>query len=98
MARTGDGSGGGGGAMSATLVSSIPCPPILNGTNVVATNPRACRSRSRRSRKRPPDAIRSPDREAKRKPWEKAPRSTAQAKPEPVEEASNVVPFGQGGP
>lgn len=92
------GSGSGGGAMSATLVSSIPLPASPNGTNVVATESKGVSQSQPRAEEKTPEAIPIPAREAKRKPWEKAPRSTTQSKPKPVEEASNVVPFGEGGP
>jgi protein TonB len=92
------GNGGGGGAMSATLVSTIPLPANPNGTNVVATQSKGLTQSLPQVEEKAPEAIPIPERNAKRKPWEKAPRSTSQPKPKPVEEASNIVPFGQGGP
>jgi protein TonB len=91
------GSGGGGGAMSATLVSTIPLPANPEGTNVVATESKGVSRTQPKIEEKAPDAIPIPAREAKKKPWEKAPR-TVQQKPQPVETASNVIPFGQGGP
>jgi protein TonB len=92
------GGNGGGGAISATLVASIPLPANPAGANVVATDSKGLSQSQPKVEETPPDAIPIPARDAKRKPWEKAPRSTTQPKPKPVEEASNVVPFGQGGP
>jgi protein TonB len=93
------GTGGGGGAMSATLVNSIPLPANPEATNIVANESKGVSQTQPKVEEKTPDAIPIPEREAKRKPWEKAPRSTTQQKPKPaVEEATNVVPFGQGGP
>ena len=92
------GTNGTGGAMSATLVSSIPLPSSPNATNVVATESKGLTQSQPKVEEKTPDAIPIPERNAKRKPLEKEPRSTNQPKPKPVEEASNVAPFGQGGP
>jgi protein TonB len=89
---------GGGGAMSVNVVTSIPLPANPEGKNVVATDSKGLSQSPPKKEETAPEAIRIPDREAKRHPWEKAPRSTPRATPKPVEEASNVVPFGQGGP
>jgi protein TonB len=91
--------GSGGGAMSATLVSNIPLPANPNGTNVVQTESKGVsQSPPKVEPKTPPDAIPIPGRNAKRTPLEKVPQSPVQRKPKPVEEASNVIPYGQGGP
>jgi protein TonB len=90
--------GGGGGAMSATLVSTIPLPANPNGTNVVATESKGVSQSPPQVAEKAPDAIPIPERNAKRTPPQKPPRSSAQQKPKPVEEASNIIPFGQGGP
>jgi protein TonB len=92
------GSGGVGAAMSATLVTSIPLPANPEGKNVVATQSKGLSQSQPKAEEKASDAIRIPEQTAKRHPWEKAPHSPAQAKPKPAEEASNVVPFGQGGP
>ncbi len=89
---------GGGGAMSATLVSTIPLPASPEGTNVLATESKGLTQSLPREPEKAPEAIPIPEREAKVRP-ERTPRSTTQQKPKPVEEvASNVIPFGQGGP
>ncbi len=92
------GSGGGGGAMSATLVSSIPLPANPLGNNVVATESKGLSQTQPKVEEKTPDAIPIPERESKRKPWEKAPRTVDKRYEKPVETASNVIPFGQGGP
>lgn len=93
--------GTGGGAISATLVSSIPLPATPEATNVVATQSKGLsQTQPKVEEKTTPDEIPIPAREAKRKPWEKAPRTVPQKqpKPQPVETANNVIPYGQGGP
>ncbi|MGA3210897.1 MAG: TonB family protein [Terriglobales bacterium] len=92
------GGGGDGSAMSATLVNSIPLPSKPQANNVLATDSKGLTQSLPHVEEKAPDAISIPERDAKRKPWEKAPRSTTQQKPKPVEQATNVVPFGQGGP
>lgn len=89
---------GGGGAMSATLVSTIPLPASPEGRNVLATESKGLSQSLPKAVEKPePEAIPIPEREAKVRP-ERTPRSTTQQKPKPVEEVSNVIPFGQGGP
>jgi len=92
------GTGRGGDAMSATLVSTIPLPANPQATNVVATESKGLSQTQPKTEEKTPDAIPIPARDAKKKPWEKAPRTVTPPKPKPVEEASNVVPYGQGGP
>jgi protein TonB len=91
-------SGAGEGALSATLVRSIPLPANPNGTNVLATQSKGLSRSLPQVEENAPEAIPIPERNAKRKPWEKAPRPASPPKPKPLEEADNVVPFGQGGP
>jgi protein TonB len=93
------GSGGtGGGAMSATLVSSaaIPLPPNEMGKSIVAHESPGLSKSLPRQEEKAPEAIPVPEKNAKRKP-PKPERSTV-AKNLPPEEPENVVPFGQGGP
>jgi len=89
--------GGGGGAMSATLVSSIPLPASPEGRNVLATESKGLsQSLPREQTPEIPDAIPIPARDARK--TDRA-RTTTQRKPaEPVELANNQIPFGQGGP
>jgi periplasmic protein TonB len=92
------GTGGGGGAMSATLVSTIPLPATAAPTeNVLANESKGVSQSLPKAKEEPtPEAIPIPARDAKTR--ERAPRSVTQPKSRPVETATNVVPFGQGGP
>jgi protein TonB len=90
------GAGGGGDAMGVTLVSSVPLPASTVQTqNVLANESKGITQSQPKVEEKEPEAIPIPDKNAKVKP---KPRSSAQQKPEPAEEASNVVPFGEGGP
>jgi len=99
MGGIGWGSGGtGGGAMSATLVSSaaIPLPPNEMGKSIVAHESTGLSKSLPRQQEKAPEAIPIPEPNAKKKP-PKPERSTS-AKNMPQPEPENVVPFGQGGP
>ena len=96
------GAGGGGEAMGATLVSNVPLPanPVKT-ENVLANDSRGLTKSMPLPEVKPPEpeAIPIPDKESRKKP--KPAPNVSRKKPEPeqpVEEASNVVPFGQGGP
>jgi periplasmic protein TonB len=92
------GAGGGGDAMGVTLVSSVPLPASPSQTqNVLANESKGLTQSLPKTEVKEPEAIPIPDKNAKIKP---TPRSSAQQKPkpQPEEEASNVVPFGEGGP
>ena len=92
------GAGGGGDAMGVTLVSSVPLPAsAIQTQNVLANESKGLTESLPKTEEKAPEAIPIPDKNAKIKP---KPRISAQQKPkpEPEEEASNVVPFGQGGP
>ncbi|HXR15534.1 MAG TPA: TonB family protein [Terriglobales bacterium] len=92
------GAGGGGDAMGVTLVSSVPLPASAVQTqNVLANESKGLTQSLPKTEEKAPEAIPIPDKNAKIKP---KPRSSAQQKPksEPEDEASNVVPFGEGGP
>lgn len=97
--RSGDGwgTGGGGDAMGATLVSTIPLPASQTQTqNVLANESKGLTQSLPNVQEKEPDAIAIPDKNSKKKP--KLESSASKQKPiEPVE-SSNVVPFGQGGP
>lgn len=94
------GSGGtGGGAMSATLVSSaaIPLPPNEMGKSLVAHESVGLSKSLPRREEKAPEAIPIPGKNAKKKPPK--PQRSTMAKDMPAEpEPENVVPFGQGGP
>ena len=84
--------------MGVTLVSSVPLPAsAIQTQNVLANESKGLTESLPKTEEKAPEAIPIPDKNAKIKP---KPRSSAQQKPkpEPEEEASNVVPFGQGGP
>jgi protein TonB len=92
------GAGGGGDAMGVTLVSSVPLPAsAIQTQNVLANESKGLTESLPKTEEKAPEAIPIPDKNAKIKP---KPRSSAQQKPkpQPEEEASNVVPFGEGGP
>jgi protein TonB len=92
------GAGGGGDAMGVTLVSSVPLPASAVQTqNVLANESMGLTQSLPKTEEKQPEAIPIPDKNAKIKP---KPRNSAQQKPkpQPEEEASNVVPFGEGGP
>jgi protein TonB len=96
---SGWGAGGGGDAMGVTLVSSVPLPASTVQTQNVLANQSKGLAQSQpkaQEQEKEPEAIPIPDKNAKIQP---KPRSSAQQKPKPEpEEASNVVPFGEGGP
>ncbi len=92
------GGGGGGGVMSATMVASIPLPSQPDANNVVATESKGLSQSKPTVEEKAPDAIPIPERESKRKRWEKAPTTVDKRYTKPVETASNVIPFGEGGP
>ena len=84
--------------MGVTLVSSVPLPASAVQTqNVLANESKGLTQSLPKTEEKEPEAIPIPDKNAKIKP---KPRSSAQQKPkpQPEEEASNVVPFGEGGP
>jgi periplasmic protein TonB len=96
------GAGGGGEAMGATLVSNVPLPANpVRAENVLANDSRGLTKSMALPEVKPPEpeAIPIPDKDSKKKP--KPAPNVSRKKPEPeqpVEEASNVIPFGQGGP
>jgi periplasmic protein TonB len=94
------GIGGGGGAMSATLVSSIPLPNRQpESQNILANESKGLSQSQPKVEEKPePKSIPIPARDAKK--VDTFARTTPQEKkpPQPVETATNVIPFGQGGP
>lgn len=93
------GTSGGGGAMSATLVTSIPLPkPPTESQNVLANESKGLtESQLREVEKEQPKAIDIPAPDVKLK----GPRKSEQKKPPPKEVAKvedNKIPFGEGGP
>jgi len=90
------GSGGGGGAISANLVSSVPLPASPTETqNIVAHESTGLSQSQPQTKEEPqPEAIAIPERQTKTKPGPQ--RNTIARKIEPPKE--NIAPFGQGGP
>jgi periplasmic protein TonB len=93
------GTSGGGGAMSATLVTSIPLPkPPTEKQNVLANESKGLtEAQLREVEKEQPKAIDIPAPDVKLK----GPRKSEQKKPPPKEVAKvedNKIPFGEGGP
>jgi len=91
------GSGGGGDAMGATLVTSVPLPASPDQTNNVLANESKGLSQSQpKVQEKEPQAIPIPDKNTKIKP--KPVTSATQRKPEPEPPESNKIPYGEGGP
>lgn len=93
------GAGGGGDAIGATLVSTIPLPASpVQTQNVLANESKGLTQSLPKVEEKEADAIPIADKNSKKKPKKETSASKQKAQPEPVEEANNVVPFGQGGP
>jgi protein TonB len=93
------GAGGGGDAMGATLVSSVPLPanPVQT-TSVVATESKGLSHSEPKPVEKEPEAIPIPDKNAKTKIKPAPVKTATQRKPEPEREESNQIPYGEGGP
>ena len=94
------GAGGGGDAIGATLVSTVPLPASpVQTQNVLANESKGVSQSLPKPEVTEPDAIPIPEKESKKKPKPQTTASKRKPPPvEPVEEESNVVPFGEGGP
>jgi protein TonB len=93
---TGWGAGGGGDAMGATLVSSVPLPANPAPTeNVLATESPGLSKSQPKAQEVQPEAIPIPDKSTKIKP---KPSSSKQQKTQPAPEETNQIPYGEGGP
>jgi periplasmic protein TonB len=93
------GAGGGGSAMGVTLVSNVPLPANpVETKSVLATESKGLSQSKPQERVEEHDAIPIPQKNAKKNP-KPVPQPTAtQRKPQqPVQEATNVVPYGEGG-
>ncbi len=103
IARGGGGSnwgaGGGGSAMGVTLVSTIPLPakPVQT-QSVLATESKGLSQSKPQERVEEPDAIPIAQKNAKKKPLPVPTATQRKPTPQPVEQATNVVPYGEGGP
>src|SRR5215470_9900767 len=93
------GAGGGGSAMGVSLVSNVPLPanPVQT-QNVLATESKGVSKSQPKPAVEEKEAIPIPEKNAKKKPVQQPTATQRKPPPEPVEEASNVVPFGEGGP
>ena len=93
------GSGGGGEAIGATLVSTVPIAATpTDSKNVLANESKGVTQSQPKVQEKEPDAIEIQGKNAKIKPQKKqetASKEKAQAQPE---EESNQVAFGEGGP
>jgi protein TonB len=89
------GTGGGGDAMGVSLVSAVPLPSNSQSQNVLANESKGLTQSLAKPEEKEPDAIPIPGKNAKLKP---KPRTSESQKAQPQEEASNVVPFREGGP
>ena len=94
------GAGGGGDAMGVTLVSSVPLPASTVQTqNVLANESKGITQSQPKAEEKEPEAIRDSRQECKDQAEDQQETVRKQKpKPAPEEEASNVVPFGEGGP
>src|SRR5579862_9840408 len=93
------GAGGGGDALGVTLVSSVPLPanPVQT-QNIVANESKGLSQAVPTIEAKEPDAIPIPEKDTKKKPKPAPAAAQRKPAPQPQEEASNVVPFGEGGP
>jgi periplasmic protein TonB len=94
------GGGGGGEAIGATLVTTVPLPSNPAATNVLANESKGLTQSQPKVEEKPePDAIEIQGKNAKIKPKKKQETITKQKPlPQPEEEESNQVAFGEGGP
>ncbi len=93
------GAGGGGDAIGATLVSTIPLPASpVETQNVLANESKGLAQSLPKPEEKAPEAIPIPEKESKKKAKKTTSETRQKPQPAPVEEANNVVPFGQGGP
>ncbi|MGO9126657.1 MAG: cell envelope integrity protein TolA [Terriglobales bacterium] len=91
------GIGGTGEAMGVTLVSTVPLPASPTQTqNLLANESTGVSQSLAKVEEKEPEAVPIPEKETKQKPRTSSTRHRPQA--EPVEEASNIIPFGEGGP
>jgi periplasmic protein TonB len=91
------GTGGGGDAMSATLVSSLPLPSNeTQSQSVLATESKGLSQSQPVAQTQEPDAIAIPDKDTKKKITKPVNSTVKPREPEP--QPSNRVPFGEGGP
>ena len=85
--------------MGVSLVSNVPLPanPVQT-ENVLATESKGLSKSKPQPIVEEPTAIPIAEKNAKKKPTPQPTATQRQPQPQPIEEASNVVPFGEGGP
>jgi len=95
------GAGGGGEAIGATLVTTVPLPANPEGKNVLANESKGVTQSQPKIEEKPePDAIEIQGKNAKVKPKPKKQETITKEKPLPAPqpEETNQVAFGEGGP
>jgi periplasmic protein TonB len=94
------GAGGGGEAIGATLVTTVPLPANPEGKNVLANESKGVTQSQPKVEEKPePDAIEIQGKNAKIKPKKKQETTTKEKPlPAPEPEETNQVAFGEGGP
>src|SRR5450631_2588530 len=93
------GAGGGGEAIGATLVSTVPLPANPSQTkNVLANESKGITQSQPKIEEKVPDAIEIQGKNAKIKPKKKQETVSKEKSQAPPEEESNQVAFGEGGP
>jgi protein TonB len=93
------GSGGGGEAIGATLVSTVPLPASPTQTqNVLANESKGITQSQPKIEEKVPDAIEIQGKNAKIKPKKKQETASKEKPQAPPEEENNQVAFGEGGP
>lgn len=91
------GAGGGGEAMGATLVTTVPLPANAEqNQSVLATESKGLSHSEPKPEEKQPEAIPIPDKNTRTK--QKPVTTATQRRPEPQPEASNQIPYGEGGP
>src|SRR5580658_8483588 len=100
--RSGDtwGAGGGGEAIGATLVSTVPLPANPTQTqNVLANESKGLTQSQPKIEEKSPDAVEIQGKNARIKPKPKQQETASKEKPQPAPvEENNQVAFGEGGP
>ena len=93
------GAGGGGEAIGATLVSTVPLPANPAQTqNVLANESKGMTQSQPKIEEKEPDAIEIQGKNAKIKPKKKQETASKEKPQAPPEEETNQVAFGEGGP
>jgi TonB family protein len=92
----GGAAGGEGGAISVSMVASIPLPSHERTQNILANESKGLSQTVPKQQEEAPEAIPIPAPNAKKAPKQHT-LQQPKTQPQPVEQAANTVPFGQGG-